>query len=79
MIMFIRMVAEKANEWGEEVWAASLDLEKAFDKVFHESVLTCLVDAGVDMEVVRYFWRLYRSQSAYVNDGGVRSRSFAIM
>ena len=33
IIMFMRMVAEKADEWGEEVWAASLDLEKAFDKV----------------------------------------------
>ena len=33
MVLFARMIAEKAEEWGEEVWAASLDLEKAFDKV----------------------------------------------
>merc|ERR1712141_972042 len=26
--MFMRMIAEKTDEWGEEVWAASLDLEK---------------------------------------------------
>ena len=31
------------------------------------------------MDVVRYLWRLYRSQSAYVNADGVRSRFFAIM
>ncbi len=37
--MFMRMMAEKSDEWGEEVWAASLDLEKAFDKVYHSSVM----------------------------------------
>ena len=37
IMMFMRLVAEKAEEWGEEIWAASLDLEKAFDKVYHGS------------------------------------------
>ena len=52
IITFMRMVAEKADEWGMEVWAASLDLEKAFDKVFHSSVLGCLCDAGVNTDIV---------------------------
>ena len=38
-----RMCAEKAQEWGCTVWAASLDLEKAFDKVFPEAVQDSLV------------------------------------
>ena len=54
MVMFIRMVAEKAEEWGEEVWAASLDLEKAFDKVFHTSVLNSLNDAYIEPDIVRF-------------------------
>ena len=35
----LRMVAEKAQEWGSTVWAASLDVEKAFDSVEHDACL----------------------------------------
>ena len=42
VVHFLRMVSEKSHEWGLEVWAASLDLEKAFDKVSHESVFYSL-------------------------------------
>ena len=52
--MFMRMVAEKSDEWGEEVWAASLDLEKAFDKVYHSSVIMSLTDAEVSPQLVKY-------------------------
>ena len=44
----VRMVAEKSREWGQTVWAASLDLEKAFDKVFFDAVLDSLTDIGID-------------------------------
>ena len=47
---------------GEEVWAASLDLEKAFDKVLHSSVFDSLSEAGVEADVVRAMWRLYANQ-----------------
>ena len=74
------MIAEKANEWGEEVWAASLDLEKAFDKVYHESVLSSLVDAGVESDVVLFLWKLYRQQQAYIClDSNDRSRLIDIL
>ena len=46
MVHFMRMVAEKSEEWGQKVWAASLDLEKAFDEVVHSSVLSALMEAG---------------------------------
>ena len=64
IIMFLRMVAEKAEEWGEEVWAASLDLEKTFDKVLHSSVLTALAEAGVDAKVVQCFRDFYIKHQA---------------
>ena len=47
IVHFLRLIAEKAQEWGVPVWVASLDLEKAFDKVSHASVLRCLHEAGV--------------------------------
>ena len=64
IIMFMRMVAEKTEEWGEEVRAASLDLEKAFDKVYRSSVLSALEDAGVESDIVCFLWRLYKQQKA---------------
>ena len=79
IIMFMRMVAEKAEEWGQEVWAASLDLEKAFDKVSHALVLECLAEANVEADILNYLWRLYRRQVAYVSVDGDQSRHVSNM
>ena len=68
-------VAGKVGEWGEEVWAASLDLEKPFDKVLHSSVFDSLSETGVEADVVRALWRLCTNQKAQVCiDGGIRSK-----
>lgn len=75
----LRMIAEKSEEWGLEVWAASLDLEKAFDKVDHASVFYSLCDARVDPDIIRVLWDLYRKQEAYVHmDKSCCSKEFAI-
>ena len=80
VVMFMRMISEKADEWGEEVWAASLDLEKAFDKVYHTSVIDALMDAGIDADVIRFLWQCYRQNSAYVAlRGDSKSRVFDIL
>ena len=76
----LRMVAEKADEWGEHVWAVSLDLEKAFDKVLHSSVFKSLAEARVESDIVNVLWNLYALQTACVClDGGVQSRAFKIL
>ncbi len=49
----VRMVAEKSKAWGQTVWAASLDLEKAFDKVFFEAVTDGLTSSGVAQGTLR--------------------------
>ena len=80
IIMFMRMTAEKAEEWGEEVWAASLDLEKAFDMVYHSSVIDALNDAGVEPDILHVLKRLYMNQSVYVRlNGTEKSRIFQIL
>jgi hypothetical protein len=80
MVMFIRMVAEKSEEWGVEVWAASLDLEKAFDKVYHNSVVEALMDAGIETDIVRFLWQCYQQQSAYILlNADSKSRLFQIL
>ena len=74
------MTAEKADEWGEQIWAVSLDLEKAFDKVLHSSVFDGLARAGVEPDIFRVLWDLYSLQPAHVRlDGDVRSRAFKIL
>ena len=79
VVHFLRMVSEKSHEWGLEVWAASLDLEKAFDKVSHESVFYSLCEANVDPDIIRVLCDLYRHQEAYVQmDKTTHSRSFSI-
>eukprot|EP00959_Pyramimonas_sp_CCMP1952_P059607 1245039-Pyramimonas_sp.AAC.1 len=30
----LRMIVGKSAEWGEELWLATLDVEKAFDRVY---------------------------------------------
>ena len=73
------MVAKKAGEWGEEVWAASLDIEKAFERVNYTSVMTRLACAGVDGDVAWVLWRKYRQQTAYVSLNGSSSRLFDLL
>jgi hypothetical protein len=74
------MIAEKSEEWGEEVWVASLDMEKAFDKVLHDSVFACLAEASVDSDILHALWQIYTKQLAYVKlDGDVKSEVFAVL
>jgi len=80
MVMFVRMIAEKTEEWGEEVWAASLDLEKAFDKVYHTSVIDALQEAGIEPDVIQFLWQCYKQQSAYVSlHANAQGRLFQIL
>ena len=46
----LRLAAEKATEWGETVWACSLDVEKAFDTIDHEAVLDAICRSGAAAE-----------------------------
>ena len=74
------MVAEKSNEWGEQLWYAALDVEKAFDKVYHAELFAVLLNTGVDAHAVQALRKLYRGMQAYVQLWpGVESRRFVVM
>ena len=60
----LHMIAEKAEEWAEEVWIVSLDLEKAFDKVFHSSAFGCLEETGIDKDIARHPWQIHQQSAA---------------
>ena len=38
----VRTAVEKSLEWGEELWMATLDVEKAFDRVHHAALFDVL-------------------------------------
>jgi len=76
----LQMLREKSSEWGEQIWLASLDLEKAFDKVLHEAVFDSLVDISVDYNIIWMLRSLYSHQCAHVQlDTDTRSRIFEIL
>jgi hypothetical protein len=75
----LQLVAEKCDEWGLELWVASLDLEKAFDRVYHSSVIECLMEAEVDQSIILVLRQWYQQLSAYVYvDSQTLSRMFRI-
>ena len=78
VVHVLRQVSEKSQDWGLTVWMASLDLEKAFDKVYHAEVMAALRDAGIDASIVAWLRALYLDQKAYVQIGACRSRLFEI-
>lgn len=68
------------SEWGETIWAASLDIEKAFDKVFHDVVFGSLLGTGVETDVIHCLQSLYSDLTAYIKlEPGNRSRLFQLM
>ena len=51
-IHVLRFVVEKSSEWGEELWIAALDVEKAFDRVHHSVLFSSLLQTKLDMSTV---------------------------
>eukprot|EP00973_Karenia_brevis_P019190 2629814-Karenia_brevis.AAC.1 len=62
LVHLLRLTGEKSIEWGEKMWMASLDLEKAFDKVIHEAVFEGLDVSGVDAASIAAITELYSGQ-----------------
>ena len=54
----LRLVVEKSLEWGEELWIATLDVEKAFDKVHHSNLFEALVASEIDPHILATLRRL---------------------
>ena len=78
-IHILRMVIEKSAEWGEQLWIATLDVEKAFDRVHHSSLFEALMAGKVDKSIIAALGRLYTDLRASVDVWpGLQSREFQI-
>lgn len=75
----VRMCAEKAEEWGCTVSAASLDLEKAFDKVFSEAVEDSFESIDMDAGYIDAIADVYADLVLTVNlNNSINSREVAV-
>ena len=80
LVHSLRMVGEKCIEWGESVWIASLDLEKAFDKVLHSAVFSGLREAGIEESLIKSIRQLYTEQFSFIQlEPHLLSRYFSIL
>ena len=52
----------KTREWNIPLWIASLDLKKAFDKMFFPSICSALRTQGISDEIVLLLYELYAHQ-----------------
>jgi hypothetical protein len=73
----VMQILEKANEWQVPVWIASIDFQKAFDTVEHQSLWNALRRQGVSDSYVNILARLYSGQTAAVRTDKI-SRSFLL-
>ena len=48
-LVCVDLLLRKAGRYGMPVWVASLDLQKAFDRVRHEPLFVALLDAGLPL------------------------------
>lgn len=59
---------------------ASIDLEKAFDKIIHEAVFEGLAGSGIDPCSIAAVKVMYADQTAYIDLGtGSKSKVFKIL
>ena len=65
-VHILRQVVEKSIEWGETLWAAALDVEKAFDRAHHLQILKALIEENVDADIVMGLRRMYTRLQGYV-------------
>ena len=72
------LLFEKSQEWQASFWCATLDFKKAFDTVHHSKLWDSLRQQGLPECYVALLARLYASQTAQVNIGGILSREFGI-
>ena len=65
-VRVMRLIVEKSADFGEELWMAALDVEKAFDKVHHAALFEALLATCIDANVRAALRRLYCQMSGYV-------------
>ena len=65
-MVVLENVCGKCLAWESDIWFASLDLQKAFDRIEHDSLFQALQAQGVPDTYLQVLRRLYTGQSGIV-------------
>lgn len=71
------LAAEKAREWGKPLYAAQIDLRKAFDHVDREAALRALQEHGVGPHLQAWIAKLWADHTLEMRLGCYRSARFS--
>ena len=74
----LSFIVQKAIEYGKDLYAVFIDLEKAFDSVPREALFTVCQDYGVNGKLLAAIQSLYTDSQACVRLNGSLSNSFAV-
>lgn len=75
----LRTIVDKSSGWGEPLFIAALDVEKALDGVHRAVIFQALLKCGVGPGVVRSLRGLYsRLQAKVFLCAGIESRRFKV-
>ena len=66
-LMILECITGAALEWNLPLWALSVDLRKAFDKLEHNALLSSLSELGLPSEYVALLKCIYSEQIGTVN------------
>ena len=65
-IFNLRIIAEKAREFNQDVYLAFIDFSKAFDSVKHRKLWSIMEKLNVDRPTIQIIRALYRNQEACI-------------
>ena len=66
-MVVLKNVCGKCLAWGSDIWFASLDQQKAFDRIEHDSLFQALQAQRVPDTYLQVLRRLYTGQSGIVH------------
>ena len=70
------LAAEKAKEWGQDLFAAQIDLKKAFDHVNRDKALQALKAKGVSSHHLAWMSKMWQEHSLVMKMGGYETQRF---
>ena len=68
-IATLRVIYERAIDFGQSVYICFVDYEKAFDRINWQKMMEVLKKCGLDWNERRLIWELYTNQSAVIQVG----------
>ena len=77
-LFVIRQLAEKMLERGKKLYAAFLDLDKAYDRVWRAGLWEALKEFGVEGRLLTVVQGMYKDSEAAVKVGGVLTDWFEV-